>query len=740
MENEYNIRNKYWVGPRKSDLQFTKRHFRGEVCLFSSDKDFFQSRINQNYLTEEMREDIRTKLIELSSHNPDIELYFYNQSDAYKYGNEIIKYSRNINNPDILMFLNDKLLCKQWFMRHGIPTPPFETINGEDIIWSQLEERFEYSDCFVVQKSRGSGGVGTFLLNKENSSILSKQFENHRQYIVSPHIENVSVNVHTILSESEIVLTPASIQIIENVNNNLVYRGADFIAFRELPPETKEALRFNAHKIAKLLKTEGYIGVAGIDFIIDKNQNIYCTEINPRFQSSSVLVDRFLTEKVSDSNGHTTTSLFKMSINAFSNSLSHDIDFSDEINYSCYYYYNDINNVSLYFEKLRIYELYEDLLIDKDGLTDNDEFDNLSYLYRVIFPHKITQINSTYQLWINDNIRATPEPTLPLDLKIALLNQGVRSNINDRIKSAAYNGIDIRLTNTFRFPVNCAYNVNLSRYSPFLIEKDKSAFRLFYYKKEIDQIEIEKFDFDENSQMLYLSTDRLRIKMIHGCEYKNLGVGCKFCNVSESDKVYSIDETMAALQSNPDLLFRHMMIGGGTCLSSECWDNIISLSKRLKSEYKDKTLSLMSVPPSIDVLHNLKNAGVDEAAFNIEIYSEKSAEDLMPGKSAHRRETYFQVLSEAVKVFGKGNVRSAIIVGLEDDSAVLSAVEKLSAIGVQPCLSVFRQTIGSVLSDRLPPTNTYLKHIYLKAESIAEKYDLNIGPKCIECRNNMLSI
>jgi hypothetical protein len=557
---------------------------------------------------------------------------------------------------------------------------------------------------------------------------------------VSPYIENVSVNVHTIISDSEIVLTPASVQIIENVNNNLVYRGADFIAFRELPPETKETLRVTAYKISQLLKDEGYIGVAGIDFIIDRDQKIYCTEINPRFQSSSVLVDRFLSEKASDPNGLAAKSLFEMSVNAFDNNLSRDIDFFDEVNYSCYYYYNDIDNISLYFQKLQIYELYEDLLIDKDGLTENDEFNNLSYLYRVIFPHKIIQINSTHQLWINDNIRVTHEPTLPLDLKIALLNQGVRSNISDRIKSAAYNGIDIRLTNNFRFPVNCAYNVNLSRYSPFHIEKDKSAYRLFHCKKEIDQIEIEKFDFDDNSKMLYLSTDRLRIKMIHGCEYKNSGVGCKFCNVSESEKVYNIDETMLALHSNPDLLFRHMMIGGGTCLSSDCWDNIISLSKKLKSQYKDKKLSLMSIPPSIDILHDLKNAGVDEVAFNIEIYSEKLAEDLMPGKSANRRETYFQVLSEAVKVFGKGNVRSAIIVGLEDDSAVFAAVEKLSAIGVQPCLSVFRQTMGSALSDHLPPTNTYLMQIYLKSESIAEKYDLTIGPKCIECRNNMLSL
>ncbi|MDR0917800.1 MAG: ATP-grasp domain-containing protein [Oscillospiraceae bacterium] len=616
----------------------------------------------------------------------------------------------------------------------------FYTLNGEDINWKLLNEKFNTNDNFVIQKSRGSGGVGTFLLNEKNNDILSGKFENCRQYMVSTYIESVSVNVHTIISNSEIVLIPASIQIIENVNNNLVYRGADFIAFRELPQDTKEKLRISAQKISLLLKSEGYIGVVGIDFIIDAEQNIYCTEINPRFQSSSVLVDRFLTEKALNSIDQSAKSLFEMNLNAFCDNLKQDIDFFDEINYSCYYYYNDIANASLYFEKIKIYEEFENLLIDKDGLDENSEISFSSYLYRVIFPHKISQISITNQLWINDNIHVNLQPTSSLDVKIALLNQGVRSNIYDKIKPAAYNGIDIRLTDIFKFQVNCAYNINLSYYSPFLIEKQNDVYKLLYYKNEIDKIEIEKFDFDENSRMLYLSTDRLRIKMIHGCEYKNQKLGCKFCNVSESDKVYSIDETMAALHRYPNLRFRHILIGGGTSCKTDYWDNIMFLARRLKTEYKDKSLSLMSIPPNINILQKLKNSGIDEVAFNIEIYSDKLAEELMPGKGAYRRETYFQVLSEAVNVFGKGNVRSAIIVGIEDESTVFSAVEKLSAIGVQPCLSVFRQTKGSDLFERLPPTNTYLKEIYLKSETIAEKYGLTIGPKCSECQNNMLAI
>ena len=45
----------------------------------------------------------------------------------------------------------------------------------------------------------------------------------------------------------------------------------------------------------------GYRGVLGIDFILDKEGNIYFMELNPRFQASSFLISKYL-EKYCNTN------------------------------------------------------------------------------------------------------------------------------------------------------------------------------------------------------------------------------------------------------------------------------------------------------------------------------------------------------------------------------------------------------------------------------------------------------
>lgn len=78
--------------------------------------------------------------------------------------------------------------------------------------------------------------------------------------------------------------------------------------------------------------------------------------------------------------------------------------------------------------------------------------------------------------------------------------------------------------------MNCAYGINLSRYSPFLIYTENPSGTITYYDVPLGSAAVEADRLDglphTDRRILYLATDRLRIKLVAGCEYKNIGRGC----------------------------------------------------------------------------------------------------------------------------------------------------------------------------------------------------------------------
>ena len=100
-----------------------------------------------------------------------------------------------------------------------------------------------------------------------------------------------------------------------------------------------------------------------------------------------------------------------------------------------------------------------------------------------------------------------------------------------------------------------------------------------------------------------------------------------------------------------------------------------------------------------------------------------------------------EMLEYATQLWGtKGDVRTAFIVGLESSHSLLSGVEEVCKLGVAPILSVFRPIPGTEGENLTPPSNELLLEIYQRAENICEKYGLRLGPSCIPCQNNTLSI
>lgn len=750
---------KCYIGIRSSDRMYDGGYFQSDISIFSEDAgpEIFPVRPNQNRANKYVVPYMTGQLNRIVAQTPECRFAFYNGTMAYDLPPELHRYFICLNSRELLQWLNSKPDVKRWFADCGLPILPYETFLGQEITLDMLKRRFPQAEQYVIQSNYGGGGIGTFFVTADHFDEVRSQLQPLRQYLVSAYAKyGISVNTHVFISDKQTVLSPGSIQIIEQEQNQLCYRGADFIAFRALPATCRDQVRTLSLKIANRLRERGYRGVAGLDFIVTKEQKIYCMEINPRFQASSVPLDMYLQHHKAGTN--TADSVFALNEQAFSNRMSTTLCFDDIVDYSCYFYYKgDLPLRYLTAKRDRLSRegviIHDDgfLRFDRENLLDKD-----SYLFRAVFPHAICTVSPDMTLWLNDNIPVRPAPKDLLDLKIALLNQGVNlAGPLAHVKKGVYESVDITYQGTQYsddpIDMNCAYGINLSRYSPFLIHTENPSGTITYYDVPLGSAAVEADRLDglphTDRRILYLATDRLRIKLVAGCEYKNIGRGCRFCNVPLSDKRFTRTEIKEALGrlKERQISFRHILIGGGTCLAPDIWEDVVWLCRLLRADdfYRNKPISLMSVLPPKEMLPVFRQAGLSEVAFNLEVSNDDLARRLMPGKRGQPKAAYYSVLEEAVHRFGVGAVRSALVVGLDQEDALLEEVERLAQMGVIPCLSAFRALPESEFASAIHPDNATLRRVYSSCSARLAAMDgpvTELGPKCRRCRNNMLAI
>lgn len=754
-----NYPEKCYIGIRSSDRMYDGGYFQSDISVFSEDvgPEVFPVRPNQNKANKYILPYITDRIHQIVAQTPECRFAFYNGMMAYNLPSELYQYFICLNSRKLLQWLNSKPDVKRWLSDCGLPVLPYETFLGQEITADMLTHRFPQTKQYVIQSNYGGGGIGTFLVSIDYFDEVQPQLQPLRQYLVSAYVKyGVSVNTHIFISDKQTVLSPGSVQIVEQEQGQLCYRGADFIVFRTLPDTCREQVRTLSLKIANRLRQCGYRGVAGLDFLVTGEQKVYCIEINPRFQASSVPLDIYLQHHKAGIN--TADSVFALNEQAFSNRMATTLCFDDIIDYSCYFYYKEDLPLEYLMAK-RDQLSREGVVIHDDGflqLAGENLLDGDSYLFRAVFPHAICAVSPDMTLWLNDNIPVRQAPKDLVDLKIALLNQGVNlAGPLSHIKKGVYESVDITYEglqySSSPVDMNCAYRINLSQYSPFLINTEEPGGTITYYGVPLGRAAVETDRLDDLShtdrRILYLSTDRLRIKLVAGCEYKNIGRGCQFCNVPLSDKRFTRAEIEGALLrlKERQLPFRHILIGGGTCLAPDIWEDVAWLCRFLSADdfYRDKPISLMSVLPPKEMLPVFCEAGLSEVAFNIELVNEDLAQTLMPGKRAQPKTAYYLVLEEAVRIFGVGAVRSALLVGLDREDALLEEVLHLAQMGVIPCLSAFRALPGSEFSGAIHPDNATLRRIYSSCSERLSAMDgpiKELGPKCCRCRNNMLAI
>lgn len=765
----------YWVGPRDSDISYTGDMFDGAITLFGDEISKkssaycknYHSRVNHNIIDVDQDNFTITEIINRLTEDHDAEFIFYNPNIVYKIKKlaEVRDHILCLNDAELMEKLNNKISFRKRF-EALVNMLDCKIVTSEQCHYENLREIFKITDKetkFVVQAPIASGGYGTFILNSNNSYEIQNEINSGGEYLVSKFLSpSISVNAHIIIFENEILLTPCSVQIMKESNNRLFYRGADFITYKRIPERGRKMFEKELFTVGQKMQQMGYRGICGIDGMITENE-AYILEVNNRFQASTPLINLSLSKVGLPSlhklncwafEGKSVSKNFRNILPNLDVSYSNYIFTSGEVDFHYKHFYKRAHDY-------KTNKYIEDIV--EDGYNPSQPSERDAYQYKIIFNTNITGIDGNGGITIHNNIE---EPSKDfyrkvekkdyLYMKVALLNQGIwftsealkRLEENGGIRPGTNCSVDILMG---EMVINCPVNNKFTEFSPFSVDVKNGKVALFYYSAFLKNIDINPVDIysmkKTKNEVAYaaianMSSDRLRLHHTNACVFKREGKGCAFCDIRMDKERITLEDIYEVIDfylENTE--FKHFLVGGQSEISSTEYLYIIATIKYIR-EKSDKKIYVMCLPPKdLGVIKELYDAGATEVAFNIEVFDRSLAAEIMPGKGRFPLGQYMEALQEGVTVWGKdGAVRSIILVGLEKDKTFFEGLELLARNYVQPILSVFRPLPGTEMFDRIPPSNEYLIDVYNKAVNICANYGVKLGPSCVQCQNNTLSL
>lgn len=760
-----------WIGHREAELFKTNDFFSNSITSWGSNTNgnisYCQKYKTRNIDNELRNQFISDKLEWLLKENRH-KVMFYSSTLAYSLMKSHPEFEKNficLNSKSVLNLLNDKTYMKLWFSNH-LPVLNFVLLSGADCQYEQIKNFFPNYECFIIQETKSSGGLGTFIVDSQNYPYVVNNLKKDALYLVSFFADpSFSLNAHILITNNDVIVLPPSVQIIEKYRFNLIYSGADFVNYKYIPKEYQDKVYNYSKKIGNLLKKIGYKGICGIDYLV-YNDEVYFVEINPRFQASTILLNIALNEEK-------LPCIQALQLSVFENVPLPSTEKLEnvEVNYSLYKYKKEYQDISKqYLNKLSLLQMSQNTeYILYDGFIE-DEYNEGTYLYQVIWKRHISSYGKDGKLHLHPNIPFSyfMDNSLPLThttesvirLKIALLNQGVRILPDAYLQivqsggynESVFNSIDLIFFNYLR--INAPVNINLSSLSPFSIGWQNDKYILYFYQSIICEIDLEFTKSIDNlktqnsvpyKSIAFISGDRLRIKPEQRCFFKINKKGCLFCpgnDIGTTSSTYTLTDIKEVIDyCIANEKFRHILIGGGSADPSTDENRILPVIKYIRSK-TDKPIYLMSLPPN-DILYVDKYiaAGVNEIAFNLELFDRNLALEYMPGKGKISLEEYISKLERATFLISqKGNVRTMLMAGLEKQENTLAAIQLLASKGIQPMLSIFRPTPNCRLSYIVQPSNEEIYNLFSEAEKICNQYNLSLGPTCPSCQNNTLSI
>ena len=757
------MKNHYvWVGVRETDILYTGNLFCGSITMFGSGTGGNLAWERECGRREDHNRDIpaytdfvRRSMEAFLARDPEVRIVHYASLDFLELPVELYEHGFACNAHGITLLLEEKLAVKR-FLLSQVPVLPWVLLPGSQCKPDLLEKQFPGSKAWVAQGLESCGGANTVYLDESGSKVCLQPEE---PYCVSVYQEqSVPVNFHAIIYQDTVLLMPPSVQIINHQNGTMHYQGADFSVYGQLTSQQQALAKKTAIAVGQQLRKLGYRGVCGIDLLLTQDQ-CYFMEVNPRFQASTVLLNRSLL-------GQGFPSVHQYHLEAFTTPRpGHDAPETAEGSFYIYEYSPpQADHLRWHHHRCTEGELSRQVEVWDDGLCWESALDPHAYLFKLVFDRALSCITLQNTVRLHPNV-TLPEPPGDVDtydgllrLKLLLLCRGIEVSSPVWQQIAQEGGVDweefeaITMLLRGQVWITAPCRNFWEQLSPLSLQWQKDGpCLLALFGRPLLPVVLQKEDplasrrtggGHRYGEIAYLNPDRLRMFAYSGCAMRSCGKGCRFCDLYGPEQPFSQAEIYEVLDAYLGCgQFRHVLIGGGSHLPAEDVDAVIRMARSIQA-IRPQDIYYMGLPiPQETVLQELRQAGVTEVAFNVEVFDRKIALELMPAKGAIPLETYQQAWKSAVAVWGRtGSVRSAVLLGFEEEETFAAGIELLCQLGVAPMLSVFRPATGTPLESYMPPDEALVWALYRRAQSICSTYDLALGPLCPACQNNTVCL
>lgn len=147
---------------------------------------------------------------------------------------------------------------------------------------------------------------------------------------------------------------------------------------------------------------------------------------------------------------------------------------------------------------------------------------------------------------------------------------------------------------------------------------------------------------------------------------------------------------------------RQMVLTTGTSAGKDRGTRHLARCVRaVKNAVPDLPIQVQCEPPGdLAALAELKTAGADSIGIHVESLDDEVRARWMPGKSTVPLNDYRAAWAEAVRLFGRNQVSTYLLVGLgEDPDELVAGAAELIALGVYPFIVPFRPLRGTLAVD-----------------------------------------
>ncbi len=151
-----------------------------------------------------------------------------------------------------------------------------------------------------------------------------------------------------------------------------------------------------------------------------------------------------------------------------------------------------------------------------------------------------------------------------------------------------------------------------------------------------------------------------------------------------------------------------------------------AIKERLGVQTIPGSQAVIAPPANLMQIDELKDAGWQGVAFNLEIWDERLWLGIVPGKAMlMSRERWLEALEHAVQVFGKGQVASVLVAGLEPKQSYLAGIKWLAQHGIYGVPIPWTPVPSSALEGHQTPTAAWHLEVVVKVLDLWERYGLD---------------